>query len=147
VAAGVTLAAVLAGSCAGNRTPERSFTTRAEAEAAGMFDAGGVPEPLVPASARVLRERRDLSSGELWARFEVDETDRAGVASSCRAVADLRLPAAATRGIAWWPELLRGDVAVARQHFLFFACGDTPSGGVFAAVHRSMPTAFVWRAR
>jgi hypothetical protein len=113
-----------------------------------MFDAGGVPAALVPSSAHGLRERRDLSTGEFWARLDVDEADRARVAAGCRAAPDLRLPSSATRGIAWWPELLRGDVAVARQHFELLACDDASADHELrAAVHRSMATAFVWRTR
>lgn len=139
---------VLAGACASNRTPERSFTTRVEAEAAGMFDAAGVPAVLVPASAEQLRERRDLDTGAIWARFEFAEGDRPAATPRCEAVAEPRLAGSATRGIGWWPELLRNDPATARQHFDLFACRDDDGGApaVFA-LHKAMPTAFYWRSR
>ncbi len=117
---GVVVASWLAG-CASNRTPERSFATRDEAAAAGMFDEAGVPGDLVPPGATQLRERRDLESGELWARY--------------------------TRGIAWWPELLRSDMSTARQHFEVFACPAPAGRTAHLAVHRAMTTAFYWRGR
>lgn len=138
----------LVGACASNRTPERSFTTRAEAEAAGMFDAAGVPAALVPASAQQLRERRDLGTGAIWARFEFAQGDRPVPAPPCEAVAEPRLAGSATRGIGWWPELLRSDPATARQHFDLFACREDAGGApAVLALHKAMPTAFYWRSR
>lgn len=143
----VLLAVSLAlGACASNRTPERSFTTREEAAAAGMFDAAGVPAAIVPASAQHLRERRNLATGEIWARYEFGEGDGPEVGGLCQPVADLRLAGSATRGISWWPELLRGDTATARQHFDLFACRDA-HGTAALAVHKAMTTAFYWRGQ
>lgn len=134
------------GACASNRTPERSFTTRADAAASGMFDGAGVPGVLVPESAQQLRERRDLGTGAIWARFEFAEGD-APSTSACQPTGEAVLGGSATRGIGWWPELLRNDVATARQHFELFACpaGGAPAG--YLAVHRAMTTAFFWRVR
>jgi hypothetical protein len=144
--AGLALALAV-GACASNRTPERSFTVREEAAAAGMFDAAGVPADLVPASARQLRERRDLDTGDIWARFEFEAGDGPAVPVGCKRVADARLPGSVTRGIAWWPELLRGDMSTARQHFDFFACPAPGGRQAHLAVHRAMTTAFFWRGR
>ncbi len=138
-------AAWLAPACASNRTPERSFTTRADAGAAGVFDAAGIPAALVPASARQIRERRDLDRGAIWVRFDFDAGDLPPLADRCVPTGEARLPGSATRGIGWWPELLRGDAAAARQHFTLYACRESGGAIAFAAVHRAMPTAFYWR--
>jgi hypothetical protein len=132
--------------CASNRTPERSFATREEAAAAGMFGEAGVPGELVPPGATQLRERRDLDSGELWARYEFGAGERPAT-GGCAPVADARLPGSATRGIAWWPELLRSDMSTARQHFEVFACPAPAGRTAHLAVHRAMTTAFYWRGR
>lgn len=138
---------LVVGACASNRTPERSFTTREEAAAAGMFDEHGVPERLVPPSADRLRERRDLKTHAIWARFEFDPADRPQPGDACRPLADAPLPGSATRGIGWWPELLRNDPATAREHFEIFGCAEPGEPApVFLATHRSLPTAFFWRA-
>lgn len=137
----------LFGACASNRTPERSFATLAEAAAGGAFDAGWLPSSLMPPTAKNIRVRRDTGSTDLWARFEFDEADRGGLGTGCERIGqqELRLPASATRGIGWWPEMLRSDPAVAAQQFELHQCSD-PSGGVARlAVHRSLTTAFYWR--
>lgn len=142
-----TTVVTMVAACASNRTPERSFATRAEAEAAGMFDAAGVEGKLVPASAEQLRERRDLDDGEIWARFEFASDDAPAVEAHCQRTLEARLPGSVTRGIGWWPELLRTDVANARQQFEIYACRDASGRDAHLAVHRAMPTAFYWRSR
>lgn len=147
LAAGLALALTLAvAACASNRTPERSFPTRAEAEAAGVFDAAGVPAWLVPSSAQQLRERRNLGTGEIWARFDFGEGDAPDVSARCARAGEVRLAGSATRGIGWWPELLRGDAATARQHFDLYVCGEE-GGLATVAIHKAMTTAFYWRSR
>jgi hypothetical protein len=134
--------------CVSNRTPERNFTTRAEALQSAGFDDGWLPESRVPGSGRNIRQRRDLESNELWARFEFDEDDRAGLAAGCHRIGqqDLRLPASETRGIGWWPEMLRGEPAVALEQFAIHACpADAERQGTYLAVHKSLTTAFYWR--
>jgi hypothetical protein len=140
------VAALAAGACASNRTPERSFAARAEAAQAGMFDTAGVPAALVPPSAKNLRERRDVRSGEIWARFEFEAADRAAMEAACPATVEVRLPGGATRGIGWWPEMLRDDPATARAQFTLHVCDAGGfAGHAFLAVHRSLETAFYWR--
>ena len=131
------------GGCASNSTPERSFATRAEAQQGGGFDAGWLPGPVVPPSGRNIRARRDLSSEDLWARFEFDASDRSLLAAGCSRIGQeqLRLPASETRGIGWWPEMLRSDPGVAAQQFEVYACDAEAR----LAVHRSLDTAFYWR--
>ena len=143
----VGMAVVLAGACASNATPERNFTTLADARGGGGFDAGWLPESRVPLSGKNIRARHDVGSGELWARFEFDEADRAALASGCQRIGqqELRLPASQTRGIGWWPEMLRSDPAVAVQQFEIYACSDPPGRTATLAVHRSLSTAFYWR--
>lgn len=134
--------------CASNRTPERSFETRAEAEAADLFDADGVPASLVPASAHQIRERRDLRTGEAWIRFEFDASDRAVLLAACAPDPALRLPGAVTRGIGWWPALLRDDAGLASEQFVLATCpSERPGLTTHVAIHRSLGTAFYWRQR
>ena len=149
IAALATLAAGLAAACASNRTPERSFTTRAEAAAGGAFEAGWLPDALVPASARNLRIRRDLDADLVWGRFEFDTADRSPLARQCQPVAQgsFRLPGNATRGIGWWPEMLRADEATAASQFTVFRCAAGQPGTPWLAIHRSLDTAFYWRTR
>jgi hypothetical protein len=143
----VALLATLAwaAGCASNSTPERSFATRAEAQRGGGFDTGWLPDPLVPPSGKNIRARRDLHSNQLWARFEFEGADRGPLGQGCSRIGQerLRLPASETRGIGWWPEMLRSDPGVAVQQFEIYACGADAR----LAVHRSLDTAFYWRAR
>lgn len=139
-----------ASACASNRTPERSFATRDEARRGGGFEAGWLTEGRVPPSGKNIRARRDLGTNELWARFEFDEADRAGLGAGCRRIGqqDLRLPASETRGIGWWPEMLRSDPAVAVQQFEIHECPEAGSSApAHLAVHRALSTGFYWRAR
>jgi hypothetical protein len=152
--AGVWLATVLVAagtwSCASNQTPERNFTTLADARQGGGFEPGWLPESRVPPSGRNLRERRDLRSNELWARFEFDDGHREALVAGCRAIGqqELRLPASETRGIGWWPEMLRSDPAVAVGQFEIHDCTDAGSTQpATLALHRSLTTAFYWRAK
>lgn len=144
------LAAVGASSCASNQTPERSFTTRTDAQQGGGFEPGWLPESRVPSSGRNLRTRRDLRSNELWSRFEFEEAQREELAAGCRPIGqqELRLPASETRGIGWWPEMLRSDPAVAATQFHLHDCTEPGSTQpATLAVHRSLSTAFYWRAK
>lgn len=141
--------ACIAIACASNRTPERSFATLADAIAGGAFEPEWLPQPRMPPSARNIRVRRDLQSVELWARFEFDEPDRANLGRGCQRIGqqELRLPASQTRGIGWWPEMLRSDPGVAAQQFELHQCTDTAGGIARLAVHRSLTAAFYWRAK
>ena len=145
----VTILLLLAMSgCAQNQTPERNFTTRAEAQQGGGFDAGWLPASSVPASGRNIRERRDLGADEVWTRFEFDTADRDAVSAGCTGIGqqDVALPGAATRGIGWWPEMLRSDPGVAAGQFHLYRCPGGP-GRAFLAVHRTIDTAFYWRIK
>ena len=146
----VSTVLLVSGACASNRTPERSFSTLAEATQGDGFEPGWLPAARVPASGKNIKARRDLGSNELWARFDFDDADRAGLPSECRRIGqqELRLPASQTRGIGWWPEMLRSDPAVAVQQFEVYACPE--AGGTqpaHLALHRSLSTAFYWRSR
>jgi hypothetical protein len=144
VALALPLLASLSAACGGFAgSEELTFDDRAEA--VGRMEASVTR--LLPDSARAIRQRRDLSSGRLWARFDFAAADRQSVASACEAEASsLGLLAAQARGIAWWPEMLVADTAAAEEQFEFFRC-DGPGGQTgWLARHRTVDTAVYWEA-
>jgi hypothetical protein len=134
----VMLGLVACGSLSGSE--EQTFENRAEA----VSYVETTFERLLPASATAVRQRRDLSSGRLWARFDFAAGDRPAVGAACEAQSSgLRAPASQARGIAWWPDMLAADTSAADEQFHFFECATDGRTG-WLAVHRTVDMAVYW---
>ncbi|MCL4845799.1 MAG: hypothetical protein KJ066_04650 [Acidobacteria bacterium] len=128
-------------------TRESVFADHAQAVTRGAFEQGLVPA-FVPSSATELLVRHDDRSGERWLRFQFPAGQRDDLVAACSPVARqaVAFPAARTKGLGWWPDLLLGDSEALDEQLEFFRCPPaTATGSGWLAVHRAMPTAWYWQ--
>jgi len=128
-------------------TRESVFADHAQAATRGAFEQGLLPA-FVPTSATELLVRHDDRSGERWLRFQFPADQRDDLVMVCSPVArqGVAFPAARTRGLGWWPDLLLGDSEALDDQLEFYRCPPATTGGSgWLAVHRAMPTAWYWQ--
>jgi hypothetical protein len=138
----VWLLAGFAAGCGGLAgSEELTFTDRSEA--VSRVEPGVAR--VLPASATTIRQRRNLATGRVWARFDFAPGERQTIASACEAQASgLTAPAAQAPGLAWWPDMLATDLAAADEQFLFFHCRPPEGPSGWLALHRTVAMAVYW---
>lgn len=100
--------------CAGcDEHRQYSYSTRAEAEAAGEITRGWLPDWL-PSSARDIKLLYAVESPQTWGAFRFAPADMDRLRQHLTPLVDAKGPQQ-FRGAAtsWWPEFLRGQVDAA----------------------------------
>ena len=108
-------ASALLQGCGGRK--EYSYATLADAVKAGEISRGWIPDYL-PTSSHAIHIVYDPSSPRTWCAFEFSPADSQSLKKNLTSVDGLpqQLKRVDGPGASWWPDLLKGDLDVARFH-------------------------------
>jgi hypothetical protein len=116
----VALALLLA--ACGSARKEYFYQSLADAEKAGEITRGWIPDDLIPSNSRAIHLVEQLSPSKEWCAFEFQPADAETLRRNLKSI-DLRPPSVQqlrNPGASWWPEVLRGNLDVAKIHMAGF---------------------------